>query len=257
MDQVAATSSKTIKVFLREKSVLFWTIAWPIIWVLIGSFSFTGDVPKDIIPHVRGSITISMMIFAITIASMANLPGNIARDRENGLLAKLMSMPVSPWKDFSGRILGLAAFSCLAAVLVIAVGFACGARFSGSVSTVLQTIGFLLLILCASSGIGLFVGTFIKHVHGAIMTGVGISVVTASISGLFAPYSSLPSLLQHFARIYPVSSANSSIIYLLVGEDFAGYNPLNTGQVTLTIALSFSLFIVGLTLYSQFCWRKN
>lgn len=257
MSQVTATFSKTIKVFLRERSVLFWTIAWPIIWVLIGSFSFIGDAPKNIIPYVRGSITISMMVFALTIASMANLPGNIARDRENGLLAKLISMPISPWKDFSGKILGLVAFSCLATALVVAAGFACGARFSGSVVTILQSIGFLLLILCASAGIGLLVGTFIKHVHGAIMTGVGISVVTASISGLFAPYRSLPSLLQHFARIYPVSSANSSIIYLLVGEDFAGYNSLNMGQVILTIALSLSLFIVGLILYSQFCWRKK
>ena len=257
MSQVTATFSKTIKVFLRERSVLFWTIAWPIIWVLIGSFSFMGDAPKDIIPHVRGSITISMMVFALTIAGMTNLPGNIARDRENGLLAKLMSMPISPWKDFSGRVLGLAAFSCLAAALVVAAGFACGARFSGSIVTILQSIGFLLLVLCASAGIGLLVGTFIKHVQGAIMTGVGISVVTASISGLFVPYRSLPSLLQHFARIYPVSSANSSIIYLLVGEDFAGFNPLNTGQVTFTIVLSLSFFIVGLILYSQFCWRKN
>lgn len=257
MSQVTATFSKTIKVFLRLRSVLFWTIAWPIIWVLIGSFSFVGDIPKDMIPHVRGSITISMMVFALTIASMANLPGNIARDRENALLVKLMSMPISPWKDFSGRILGLAAFSCLATALVACAGFVCGARFSGSAATVLLSIGFLLVVLCASAGIGLIIGTFIKHVQGAIMTGVGISVVTASISGLFVPYRSLPSLLQHFARIYPVSSANSSIIYLLVGEDFAGYNPLNTGQVTLMIVLSLSLFIVGLTLYSQFCWRKN
>jgi len=257
VNQVAATFGKTIKVCLRERSVLFWTIAWPIIWVLIGSFSFTGVIPKDMIPHVRGSITISMMVFALTIAGMANLPGNIARDRENGLLAKLMSMPISPWKDFSGRILGLAAFSCLATALVVCAGFACGARFSGSIATVLQSIGFLLLALFASAGIGLLIGTFIKHVQGAIMTGVAISVVTASISGLFVPYRSLPSLLQDFAQIYPVSSANSSIIYLLVGEDFAGYNPLNAGQVTLTIALSLSLFIVGLILYfSPFSFFK-
>ena len=163
--------------FLREKSVLFWTIVRPIIWVLIGSFTFVSEVKKEVIPYIRGSITISMMTFALTLAGMANLPGNISRDRERGLLAKLKSMPVSPWKDFVGRILGLVAFSCLASIL-------------------------------------------------AVMTGVGISVVTASISGLFAPYWSLPPILQRFSQVYPVSSANAAIIYLLLGESYVGYNPL-------------------------------
>jgi ABC-type uncharacterized transport system permease subunit len=89
------------------------------------------------------------------------------------------------------------------------------------------------------------------------MTGVGISVVTAAISGVMAPYSSLPEVLQNFARIYPVSSANSSITYLLVGEYYAGYPPLSVSQTTLTIAISLSLFVAGLIAYSRFCWRKE
>ena len=198
-----------------------------------------------------------MMTFALTLAGMANLPGNISRDRERGLLTKLKSMPVSPWKDFVGRILGLVTFSCLASILVILAGIACGARFSGTIISVFQCVIFFLIIFFASAGIGLIVGTIVKHVHGAVMTGVGISVVTASISGLFAPYSSLPPILQKFSRVYPISSANSSIIYFLLGKSYAGYNPLNINQVAVTIIFSFLLFVAGLILYSRFCWRKE
>jgi len=257
LGQVSATLNKTIKEFLRQKTVLFWTVAWPIIWVLIGSFSFTGNVPDEMIPYVRGSITISMMSFALMTAGMANLPGNIAEDRERGLLSKLMSMPVRPWRDSMGRILALLAFSSLAAVMVILVGFVCGARFSYTMTGVGQSIGFLLLTSFASAGLGMLIGTFIKHVHGAIMTGVGISVVTASISGVMAPYSSLPELLQNFSRIYPISSVNSSITYLLVGEEYAGYPPLTMSQTTLTTIISIVLFAAGLIAYSRFCWRKE
>jgi ABC-2 type transport system permease protein len=257
LGQVTATLSKTVKGFLREKPVLFWTIAWPIIWVLIGSFSFTGGAPKEVVPYIRGSITISMMVLALMIAGMANLPGNIAEDRERGLLSKLMSMPVKPWKDSTGRILGLLTFSVLAVISVLLVGYICGARFSSTIIRVWQAIGFFLLVSLASAGIGMLIGTFIKNLHGAIMTGVGIAVVSAAVSGVMAPYSSLPYVLQRFARVYPVSSANSSITYLLAGKDFAGYNPLSTGQITLTIILSFLLFIVGLILYSAFCWKKK
>ena len=237
--------------------VLFWTIAWPIIWVFLGSFVFVSGAPKEIIPYLRGATTISMMVFALMIAGIANLPSNIASDRENGLLAKLMSMPISPWKDFTGRLLGLVAFSCIAAALVTAVGLACGARFSSTGINVLQAVGFLLLVICASAGIGLLVGTFIKHVHGAVMTGVGISVITAAVSGMFMPYSSLPSSLQQFARLYPVASANSSATYALLGEEMAGYNPLAASQIGLTAGLSVFLLVLGTILYSRFCWRTE
>jgi ABC-2 type transport system permease protein len=257
LGQITAALGKTVKELLRGKIMVFWTIAWPIIWVILSSFTFTGDAPADVIPSIRGAITVPMMVFALMIAGMASLPGNIAEDRKRGLLSKLMSMPVKPWRDLVGRILGLLAFSSLAAVLVVLVGYGVGARFSYTVTGVLQAIGFLLLIMLASAGIGMLIGTFIKNVDGAVMTGVGTSVITAALSGVMMPYSALPAVLKDFAKIYPVSSANSSIIYLLVGENYAGYNPLSIGQTTLTIITSLLLFVAGLIAYSRFCWRKE
>jgi len=257
LGQITATLGRTIREFIRQKSVLFWTVAWPILWVLIGCFSFTGNVPDVIVPHLRGSITISMIAFALMTAGMANLPGNIASDRERGLLSKLKSMPIDPWRDFVGRFLGLLAFSSLALISIALVGYICGARFSYTIIGAWQSIGFVFLIIFASSGIGMLIGTFIKHVHGAIMTGVGITVISAAISGVMAPYSSLPWILQQFARTFPISSANSSIIYLLAGEDYAGYNPLGIIQTSLTITMSIILFAVGMIVYSRLCWMKE
>ena len=103
----------------------------------------------------------------------------------------------------------------------------------------------------------MLLGTFIKHVHGAIMTGVGLTVVSAAISGVMTPYTYLPSILQQFAKTYPISSANSAITYLLVGSDYAGYNPLNPSQIALTLILSLLVFAIGLITYSKFCWRQD
>jgi len=190
-------------------------------------------------------------------AGMANLPGNIAQDRERGLLTKVMSMPVSPWRDFTGRILALLAFSVLSAVLVIAVGFVCGARFFFTGIDFMESLAFILLIFLASTGIGMLIGTFVKNVHGAIMSGVGLTVVSAALSGVMTPYAYLPSVLQNFARIYPIASANSAITYLLVGKDYAGYNPLSVSQTVPTAFLALLLFIIGLIAYSRFCWKKE
>jgi len=253
--QISAAYIKTVKDLLREKAALFWTIAWPIIWVILGSVIFTGSAPQQVIPYIKGSITISMMVFALMIAGMSNLPASIAGDRTNGLLAKLKSMPIKPYKDFLGRIFAVVTFSLLAAALVIVIGIAVGARFTGTGVEVLQAIGFVFLAICASAGVGLIAGTLIRNLQGAIMTGVGIAVISSFISGLFAPYEALPVPLQTFARVYPISSAQASIVHLLAGSDMIAYNPLTSGQITLTIALSFALLLVGTVLYSRLGWK--
>jgi len=255
--QISAAYIKAVKELLREKAALFWTIAWPIIWVIIGSFSFTGSAPPQVIPYIKGSIAISMMVFALMIAGMSNLPASIAGDRQNGLLAKLKSMPIQPYRDFIGRISAVITLSLLAAALVIVVGVAVGARFSGAGADIPRAIGFVFLVICASAGVGLIAGTLIKNLQGAIMTGVGIAVITSAISGLFAPYEVLPVPLQVFARVYPISSAQASIVHLLAGPNMVAYNPLTSGQLTLTIALSFALLLVGTALYSRFGWRLD
>jgi ABC-2 type transport system permease protein len=253
--QISAAYIKAAKELIREKSALFWTIAWPIIWVLIGSFSFTGSAPQAVVPYIRGSIAISMMVFALMIAGMSNLPASIAGDRANGLLSKLISMPIQPYRDFLGRIFAVVTLSLLAAALVIIIGIAVGARFTGTGAEIPQAIGFVFLVICASAGVGLIAGTLIKNLQGAIMTGVGIAVITSAISGLFAPYEALPVPLQTFARVYPISSAQASIVHLLAGPDMVAYDPLTSGQVTLTIALSFALLVVGTALYTRLGWK--
>jgi ABC-2 type transport system permease protein len=255
--QISAAYVKTVKELLREKAALFWTMAWPIIWVVIGSFSFTGGAPPEVTPYIKGSIAISMMVFALMIAGMSNLPASIAGDRANGLLAKLISMPVKPYKDFIGRISAVITLSLLAAALVILIGFALGARFAGTGVRIPQAIGFIFLVICASAGVGLIAGTLIKNLQGAIMTGVGIAVVTSALSGLFAPYEILPVPLQTFARVYPISSAQASIVHLLAGPNMVAYNPLTFGQVTLTVILSIALLVIGTVLYTRLGWRLD
>jgi hypothetical protein len=103
----------------------------------------------------------------------------------------------------------------------------------------------------------MLIGSLIKNLHGAIMTGIGIAVVTAAISGIMTPYSALPSLLQKIATVLPVSTANSSLTLILTGEEFAGYNPLNVTQLTLSVCVTVVLFAAGLMVYSRYAWKKS
>lgn len=257
MDQIQAVFTKTMKEFIREKVILFWTVAWPVLWVLLGSFAFTRETPPEFMPLAKGAITLPMIIFSLMIAGMANIPSNIGEDRQRGLLSKLRSMPIPPWKDFTGRFLALLAFSGIAAVIVSAVGYAVGARVEGSLTDWVVSGTLLAIAVVASAGIGMLIGSLVRNVQGATMTGIGIAVVSSFISGVMLPYRFLPEALQVFSRVYPPSSVNAMVMYLLVGEETLGYNPLTLLQVGVTVVVSVALFAAGLTAYSTYAWREE
>ena len=255
MNQVSATYIKGLKDNFMSKPALFWVIAWPAIWLLLAVFVFLRGVPPEFAALAKGQSTISMITFSIMVCGMTSLPANISEDRQRGLFQKLKTMPVQPWKEAVGKILAVLTFGLVSAAIIIIIGVLLGARFNITLIGLLKSLGFLLLGTLASAGVGLIVGSLIKSVQGAIMTGVGIAVVTSAISGVFFQYSMLPPVLQKFAQIWPMSATNSVIINYLIGD--IGYNPLNPLYFSLTIIISLLFFSVGIVLYTVYCWRSE
>ncbi|MDI9644324.1 MAG: ABC transporter permease, partial [Candidatus Verstraetearchaeota archaeon] len=216
-----------------------------------------GNAPESEATPFRGAFTISMIVYAVMIAGMVDLPGNIAADRCRGMLSKLKSMPVSQFKDFLGRITAFLVFSLLAIVAVLLIGIVLGAKFSATETGLIQSIAYISLPILASSGIGLILGTLIKSEQGAVYTGIGVALITSFMSGIFTTYSQLIPPLQLFSRVYPISSSSSALIYLLIGERMAGYNPLDPIQIAMTVASSVILFAIGLGIYTRYCWRRG
>jgi len=255
VNQVSATYIKGLKDNFMSKPALFWVIAWPAIWLLLAVFVFLRGVPLEFAALAKGQSTISMVTFSIMVCGMTSLPANISEDRQRGLFQKLKTMPVQPWKEAVGKILAVLTFGLVSAAIIIIIGVLLGARFNITAVGLLKSLGFLLLGTLASAGVGLIVGSLIKSVQGAIMTGVGIAVVTSAISGVFFQYSMLPPILQKFAQIWPMSATNSVIINYLIGD--IGYNPLTYLNLSLTIIISLLFFSVGIVLYTVYCWRSE
>ncbi len=218
MSQIIATFVRVIKELLRDKVLVFWSVFFPIIWLIMAKVVFLANAPESEAVPFRGTFTISMIVYAVMIAGMVDLPGNIAADRNKGMLSKLKSMPVSQFKDFVGRNLAFLVFSLIAIIAVLLIGVLLGSKFSTTEVGLLQCAGYILLSILASSGIGLILGTMIKGEQGALYTGIGVALITSFTSGIFTTYSQLIPVLQFFSRIYPISASNSSLIYILIGE---------------------------------------
>jgi ABC-2 type transport system permease protein len=254
VSQILATASRTLKELIREKVTLFWTIAFPALWLCMYSVIFLNGVPAEVKGTVLGATAVSMAVYGLMVAGSVDLPGNISTDRANGVLAKLRSMPIRPQKDFAGRLLAFSAFGGLAVAVVAVIGLALGAEVPLTLAGAAGAVAFFGLAFVAATGIGLIIASVISKESSATMTGIVLTLVGGFVGGIFVSFRALPVFLQGFAQVYPLSASTSSIVYLIFGEHYAGYNPLTLELVGLNVALSLGLFLAGQWLYSRRCW---
>jgi ABC-2 type transport system permease protein len=256
LNEIKVVTDKTFKEFARNKMELMWTFLVPIFFLIIIPFMYSG-VPAEMIVCLKGGLTLTMMNFLFAFVGQANLAGSIASDRAKGLYLKMNSMPVKPWKEGIGRIVALWIFSIFGAILLVVVGLLYGAYFTYDFTVILGVIGLVFIVFLMTAGTGFLIASFIKGESAATHTGVAITLLVYFVGGMAFPYANLPSFMQIFTRIHPVSSANAMMIYLLEGETVAGYNPFTLPQLILTTLLAVITFVVGLILYSKSCWKNN
>lgn len=255
MSQLSATIIKTGKFFVRNRPLLLGIVLWPMVLTAIMAITELASIPASDKSIAMAYLTVSMVTFALMLACIMSFPSSIARDREIGLLVKLRSMPMSAGIDTLGRLLAYLAFAIVVAGLVALVGLGLGARFDGNILAYVESAAFLMMAIVAASGIGLIMGSVIKSVQGTAFLGLAVTLALSFTSGIFVPYSQLIAPLQTFSRMFPVSSAASSVIYLLLGESIMGYNPITVSQVASNVVISFILLTVGLLLYHATSWR--
>lgn len=252
---LATVVGKSLREFTRERMVIFWTYAVPLFFLAVLPIMY-GGAPAGVVPGLKGGLTLTMVTFLVMTAGQSNLPGSIAMDTERGLYLKMASMPVSRWKESLGRIVATWIFSLVGAALMLSAGLLYGAVFNGSLADILAAAGFSFLTAIASVGVGLIIASLVKGESAATHTGVAMTILTYFLGGMALPYTSLPEALRVFARLHPITSANASMIFLLEGESYIGYNPLGAVQVCTTAASSLLFLAVGVALYSNLCWRR-
>jgi len=131
-----------------------------------------------------------------------------------------------------------------------------GAVLNGDLMYIQAAACFSFLAAVTSMGLGPIIASLVKGDSTATRTGVAITLLSYFLGGMAFPYTSLPEALRAFARLHPITPANTSMFFLLEGEGYIGYNPLGAVQVSTTMASSLHILAVGVALYSNLCWRK-
>ena len=180
-------AKKNVKEKLKNLGSMFWTIAFPIMMLIVYKLAFSGDDGSYMINGLTtfdvefpGIVVYTIGMSTVTSAVM------FAMSKKDGTLERIDSMPVSRGNVFLGAVISETIFMNLQLVLIFAFGYGVlGAHFE----LAMMPLGYLIAVIygIAAIGLGLIIASFLKSPEGANGFAMLAHMCLMFISGSFFP----------------------------------------------------------------------
>jgi ABC-2 type transport system permease protein len=192
------------KVFWRNPASVFFTVAFPIILLLIFATVF-GDEIVDVAGGIKTTAYYVPAIITLSVisATMQSLAMSLVIAREEGRLKRGRATPMPPWVFIAGRI----GNSIVVALLMLALIAAIGDLLYGvaipwdRLPAILVTLTIGAAAFCC---LGIALTAAIPSQDAAAPIVNALLLPLYFLSGVFIPDSQLPSGVVHFADAFPV-----------------------------------------------------
>ena len=206
---------RNLIVWMRVPAYLVFTLVQPIIFVVLFRYVFGGAIPVPggryvdfLMPGIIGQ-TVAFGSFATAIA--------LAQELKKGVIDRLRSMPMARSAVLAGRLVADTGRMFITVLVIIAVGYAVGFRFSNgflpAVAMVLLATVFGLAICCISAFTGLAIG----DEESVQAFGLIWVFPLTFISSAFVPIATMPGWLQAFAKNQPVTNVIDTMRAMAIG----------------------------------------
>jgi ABC-2 type transport system permease protein len=210
------------KLFLREPVGAFFTLVFPLMFLfLFGSIS--GNEPSPMFGGQRmmdnAIPTLTAMIIGTT--GLMSTTITMATYRENGILRRLRTTPVSPLVVLAAQVIVVFAMTCLGMLLLIIAGMLVyHVRFEGNAFSMLA--GFVLSSL-SFFGIGFILAATMPTARTAQISGMVLLYPMMFLSGAFFPVELLPAAVQKVAVFMPLTYVVNLLRGLWAGQPWGDH----------------------------------
>jgi ABC-2 type transport system permease protein len=209
--------------FWRNRQSRFFTIALPVIFLLIFASIWHGDTVTvaggnidESVYYVPGIITLG-----IVSAAFNNLVISVAASRESGIFKRRRATPIPAAVLIAARALSAMAVALVMTVILLLIGWAAyGADVPARTAP-----GLVLAVLVGAAAfccLGFALASVITNADSAQPLTQAIILPLYFISGVFIPLSTMPHWLTDIASYFPVRHLAESLL--------TAYNPYTTGN---------------------------
>jgi ABC-2 type transport system permease protein len=235
-----------LRLFLREPALVFFTLFFPSILVII-----LGSIPsfRKPIDAFGGATVVAIyvniaVILLLAMLALQTTPLVLATYRERGVLRRLETTPARPIMLLAAQLSVALGTAIVSAALVLAIGrifFSVG--LASSFGSFL--VGFVLAAI-AIFAIGLFIAAVAPNAKIAQSTGTLLFFPLMFFAGLWVPRESMPKLLRQIADYTPLGAAERAL------HDAAGGHWINGLSLTVLIAY---ILVFGAAAARLFRWE--
>lgn len=239
-----------LKILLRNKMELFFTLAFPVLLlVLLGSI-LASRIP----PAAAQSLVTGIVTSGIFTVAFYSLTLRISAEREDGTLRRLGATPLPKAAYFIGKtVYVVVAGIAETAVLIAVAATVFGLPVPGNAERWLTLAWVLALSALAFTLLGIAFSSVATARNGPVVV-LPVYLVLQFISGVFFPFESLPGWLQTIASVFPLKWSVQGMQAAFLPESAAPDGGWALGQVAMVLGL---WILVGAVLsLVTFRWSK-
>ena len=209
------------KSFWRNPAAVFFTIAFPLIFLLIFELIFGNDT-LDQLGNLATDVYYvpAILTLAIVSATMQSVSIRLTTERENGILKRGRGTPMPPWVFFAGRIGNALVISVLMVIIVPAIGrLLYGVDIPWShLPAILVTLAIGAASFCA---LGVALTVIIPSEEAAPAVTNVVIFPLYFLSGVLIPETEIPDAVLKVSDIFPIRHFFEAF--------FASWNPATSG----------------------------
>jgi len=240
-----------LRAFLRNRQSQFFTLALPILFLVIFASVFGGN--GQTIQVAGGRINISVyyvpgiIALGVIAACFGNLVASVTAQRERGVLKRRRATPVPAGAIIAGRVLTAIVIAVVMAAVLLGIGWAAyGAHVPGR--TALALVVTVVVGAASFCCLGYALTSLIRNEDTAQPVTQAILLPLYFISGVFVAVSILPHWLADVGEIFPVRHLANALLI--------AYNPHTAGlgfaglDLLIVAAWGAAGFLVALRTFS-------
>ncbi len=200
------------KLFAREPLAMFWGLIFPAVLLIALGLFFPGfDTPSPELDGYRMIDLYAPIILGLALATLAfaTLPTILATYRERGILRRLQTTPVSPWRLVCAQLIVQMALAVLSASLAIGIG-----AVVFGIPLPQNPAGFVLVYVLAAVSmlaIGLLIGAVAPTVSSGQGIGMAVYFPMLFFAGVYFPREAMPEGLLAVSDMTPTGAAVQAI----------------------------------------------
>ena len=212
-------TQRDVRRYLRLPQLLLTNIILNVVLLLLFNYVFGGAIQTGGVAYIQyflPGFLAQSVVFGSTQTSVG-----ISEDLSKGLIDRFRSLPMARIALLSGRVVSDALRYLILIAIMIGVGYAAGFRFEAGFGPAFAGVWLIVLFGIALTWVGVFIGISVKDVETAQVAGFVWVFPLVFASSLYVPIETMPSWLQVFAEINPVTPMVDTIRGLSWGTDIS------------------------------------